>query len=259
MIPGATHLFSEPGALEKVTDRTAKWVNRYLAAGTTWLKRADMIYKNRLDAGERLALDLAGYRNQDPVILALPRGGVAVAAPIAQALDAELDLILVRKIGLPMQPELAIGAVVDGAEPYIVRNEDVLSFLDVSADEFREICERELKEIERRRGLYLKGRPRAEVRDRIVIIVDDGIATGSTMRAAIQAVRKRNPKELILAVPVAPTSTIGELSSEVDKIVCLQRHEPFYAIGLYYQDFHQATDEEVIEILSKARMPAVHG
>jgi predicted phosphoribosyltransferase len=157
-----------------------------------------------------------------------------------------------------MQPELAMGAIVDGAEPYLVPNEDVLSSVDVSADEFRKICERELAEIERRRRLYLEGRPRAEVQGRIVIIADDGIATGSTVRAAIQAVRKRSPKELILAVPVAPTSTLRELSSEVDNIVCLQCHDPFYAIGLYYQDFHQVNDEEVVEILSKARVRAAH-
>jgi predicted phosphoribosyltransferase len=215
-----------------------------------------MVFKNRLDAGQRLARELAGYRGLDPVILALPRGGAAVAAPIAQALDAELDLILVRKIGVPMQPELAMGAIVDGAEPYLVRNEDVISFEDVSPDEFRKVCESELTEIERRRKLYFKGRRRAEVRGRIVIIVDDGIATGATVRAAIQAIRKRSPKELILAVPVAPANTIQELSSQLDNILCLQCLDPFYAIGSCYQDFHQVTDEKVIAILSKARMPA---
>jgi putative phosphoribosyl transferase len=243
--------------MKKVAGHAKKGFERVLAESTQ-LKRADMIYKNRLDAGQRLARELAEYRSQDPVILALPRGGVEVAAPIAEALDAPLDLVLVRKIGVPMQPELAMGAIVDGAEPYLIPNENVLSSVDVSAGEFEKICERELKEIERRRRLYLEGRPRAEVRGRIVIIADDGIATGSTVRAAIQAVRKRSPKELILAVPVASASTLQALSSEVDKIICLQCHEPFYAIGLYYQDFHQVTDEEVVEILSTARVPEGH-
>ena len=214
-----------------------------------------MIYKNRSDAGKRLARELALYRSQDPVILALPRGGLAVAAEIALALDAPLDLVLVRKLGVPMQPELAMGAVVDGAEPYVVRNEDILAFLAMPEEEFREVCERELAEIERRRRLYLKDRPRADLKDHVVIVVDDGIATGATTRAALQAIRKRSPRKLVLAVPVAPTSTLDELSGEADEIVCLQSHEPFYAIGLYYENFHQVTDNEVIDVLSKVRAP----
>jgi len=214
-----------------------------------------MIYKNRSDAGKRLALELAGYRSQNPLILALPRGGLPVAAEIARALDAPLDLILVRKLGVPMQPELAMGAVIDGADPYVVCNEDIIAILGLSEEEFGQICKRELAEIERRRKLYLKDRPRAELRDRVVIVVDDGVATGATTRAALQAIRKRGPRRLVLAVPVAPTSTLEELSGEADDIVCLQSHEPFYAIGLYYADFHQVTDKEVIDVLSKVRAP----
>ena len=214
-----------------------------------------MIYENRSDAGKRLARELAGYKSQEPVILALPRGGVPVAAEIAQALDAPLDLILVRKLGVPMQPELAMGAVIDGAEPHVVRNEDIIALLAMPEEEFEEICARELAEIERRRKLYLADRPRAEFRDRVVIVVDDGIATGATARAALEAIRGKGPRKLVLAVPVAPTSTLKELEGEADEIVCLQCHEPFYAIGLYYADFHQVTDKEVIGILSKARVP----
>jgi len=214
-----------------------------------------MIYKDRLDAGRRLALELTEYRGQDPLILALPRGGVAVAAPIAEALDAALDLVLVRKIGVPLQPELAMGAVVDGTDVYIVRNEDIIGLAGISEEEFKEASDRELAEIERRRNLYLKDRPRADVKGRVAIAVDDGIATGATTRAALQALRKRTPEKLVLAIPVAPTSTLEELSGEADAIVCLQRHEPFYAISIYYADFHQVTDEEVIETLSKARVP----
>jgi predicted phosphoribosyltransferase len=214
-----------------------------------------MIYKNRSDAGKRLARKLAYYQSQDPLILALPRGGLPVAAEIARALNAPLDLVFVRKLGAPGRPELAMGAVIDGPKPYVVRNEDVLSFLPLSEEEFKRICDRELAEIERRRALYLKDRSRADPKDRVVIVVDDGVATGATTRAALRAIRKRSPKKLILAVPVAPQGTLARLEGEADKIVCLQRHEPFYAIGLYYADFHQVSDKEVIDILSKAPAP----
>ena len=214
-----------------------------------------MIYKNRSDAGKRLARKLAYYQSQDPLILALPRGGLPVAAEIARALNAPLDLVFVRKLGAPGRPELAMGAVIDGPKPYVARNEDVLSFLPLSEEEFKRICDRELAEIERRRALYLKDRSRADPKDRVVIVVDDGVATGATTRAALRAIRKRSPKKLILAVPVAPPGTLARLEGEADKIVCLQSHEPFYAIGLYYADFHQVSDKEVIDILSKAPAP----
>jgi putative phosphoribosyl transferase len=214
-----------------------------------------MIYENRSEAGKRLTPELLKYRTDDPIILALPRGGVVVAAEIALAFDAPLDLILVRKLGVPMQPELAMGAVVDGARPFVVRNEDILAQLDRPEKNFREVCERELDEIERRRKLYLRNRPHADLEDRIVIVVDDGIATGATTRAALRAVRKCMPRWLVLAVPVAPTSTLEELSAEADDIVCPESHEPFYAIGSYYEDFHQVTDREVIDILSEVRAP----
>jgi len=214
-----------------------------------------MIYKNRSDAGKRLARKLAYYQSQDPLILALPRGGLPVAAEIARALNAPLDLVFVRKLGAPGRPELAMGAVIDGPKPYVVRNEDVLSFLPLSEEEFKRICDRELAEIERRRALYLKDRSRADPKDRVVIVVDDGVATGATTRAALRAIRKRSPKKLILAVPVAPQGTLATLEGEADKIVCLQSHEPFYAIGLYYADFHQVSDKEVTDILSKTPAP----
>ncbi|HXW22188.1 MAG TPA: phosphoribosyltransferase [Rhodomicrobium sp.] len=214
-----------------------------------------MIYKNRSDAGKRLARKLAYYQSQDPLILALPRGGLPVAAEIARALNAPLDLVFVRKLGAPGRPELAMGAVIDGPKPYVARNEDVLSFLPLSEEEFKRICDRELAEIERRRALYLKDRSRADPKDRVVIVVDDGVATGATTRAALRAIRKRSPKKLILAVPVAPPGTLARLEGEADKIVCLQSHEPFYAIGLYYADFHQVSDKEVTDILSKAPAP----
>ncbi len=216
-----------------------------------------MIYRDRRDAGRRLAQELAHYKSDAPVVLALPRGGVVVAAEIAEALNAPLDLVLVRKIGVPFQPELAMGAVVDGRDPHIIRNEDIIAATGISEEEFQEVCKAELSEIDRRRELYLAGHPRSDVRDRVVIVVDDGIATGATTRAALEAIRERKPRKLVLAVPVAPTSTLEELSGLPDEIVCLQSHEPFYAIGLYYEDFRQVSDDEVIGILADAREYAV--
>jgi putative phosphoribosyl transferase len=159
-----------------------------------------MSFKDRADAGRKLALALGDYKNQQPVILALPRGGVPVAAKVAAALNAPLDLILVRKIGVPYQPELAMGAVVDGDEPLVVRNEDVIRFAGIDDSEFNAVCDSELAEIERRRQRYLGSRERVEVAGRTAIVIDDGIATGATTRAALRATRMRKPKKLILAL-----------------------------------------------------------
>jgi putative phosphoribosyl transferase len=213
-----------------------------------------MPFIDRTDAGRQLAKALARYKAQRPVVLALPRGGVPVAAEVATVLDAPLDLILVRKIGVPFQPELAMGAVVDGREPVIVRNEDVISLTGVSEQEFNATCDQQLAEIERRRKLYLGDRPHPQIAGRTVIVVDDGIATGATTRAALQAIRMRKPSKLVLAVPVAPTESLKELRGEADDIVCLEDYEEFGAIGLFYSDFRQVSDTEVIELL--ARHPA---
>jgi putative phosphoribosyl transferase len=210
-----------------------------------------MPFKNRSDAGRKLAKALAGYKEQQPVILALPRGGVTVAAEVAAVLNAPLDLILVRKVGVPFQPELAMGAVVDGGAPIIVRNEDVIRLADIDESEFKRICDSELAEIERRRQRYLGSRQRADVSGRTAIVVDDGIATGATTRAALRATRIRNPEKLVLAVPVAPTDTVAELRSEADEVICLEDHEFFGAIGTYYADFSQVSDETVIDILKR--------
>jgi predicted phosphoribosyltransferase len=207
-----------------------------------------------MDAGRKLAAALTRYRDQQPVILALPRGGVPVAAEAAAALNAPLDLILVRKIGVPYQPELAMGAVVDGSAPLVVRNEDVIALAGVSESEFKAVCDQELAEIERRRQHYLGNRPRAEVNGRTTIVIDDGVATGATTRAALRATRNRNPKKLVLAVPVAPSDTIAIMRKEADDVVCLEEYEDFGAIGFYYGDFRQISDREVIETL--ARFPA---
>lgn len=210
-----------------------------------------MSFRNRSEAGRKLAAALARYKGHAPVVLALPRGGVPVAAEVAAALDAPLDLILVRKIGVPFQPELAMGAVVDGAAPVIVRNDDIIRLAGIDEAEFKAVCDSELAEIERRRQRYLGGRERADVAGRTAIVVDDGVATGATTRAALRATRMRNPNRLVLAVPVAPTDSLAELRDDADDVVCLEDHASFGAIGFYYSDFRQISDDEVIEILQR--------
>jgi putative phosphoribosyl transferase len=210
-----------------------------------------MAFKDRSDAGRKLARALTGYRDQRPVVLALPRGGVPVAAEVAAVLKAPLDLILVRKVGVPFEPELAMGAVVDGSTPLVVRNEDVIRLTGIDESQFSAACDRELAEIERRRQLYLGNRERADVRGRTAIVIDDGIATGATTRAALRTTRARNPQKLVLAVPVAPTDNLAALRSEADEVVCLEEHAFFGAIGAYYRSFTQVTDREVIELLRR--------
>jgi putative phosphoribosyl transferase len=216
-----------------------------------------MPFRNRAEAGRKLAAALARYETLKPFIFALPRGGVPVAAEVALALDAPLDLILVRKIGLPSQPELAMGAVVDGATPIVVRNEDVISVAGVSETDFARVRDAELAEIERRRVRYLGGRQPLDPSGRVAIIIDDGIATGATMLTALRATRARNPKELIIAVPVAPTTTIEALRREADTVICVETYADFGAIGFFYADFTQVSDQEVIDILAKFPPPAV--
>jgi len=206
----------------------------------------------REEAGRRLAQRLLHLRGQDVVVLALPRGGVPVAAEIAKALGAPLDLLFVRKIGLPWHPELAYAAVVDGSPPEVVINDDVARYEPMSDDELEQATRDEVAEIDRRRNAYMAGRAPLDVTGRTAIVVDDGLATGTTARAALQGLRRRQPSRLVLAVPVAPEDTVHELASLVDEIVCLDMPEPFRAIGLHYEDFHQLDDEEVLAILREA-------
>jgi predicted phosphoribosyltransferase len=210
-----------------------------------------MSFADRTEAGEKLAEALSRFKGEACVIFALPRGGVPVAAPVAEALGAPLDLALVRKIGVPFQPELAMGAVADSGLPVVVRNEDVVELIGLNQAEFDEALRRELRELERRKRLYLRGRPHAEVQGRVAIVIDDGVATGATTRAALRAVRARRPKKLVLAVPVAPTDTLEELRLEADEIVCLEAHRFFTAIGCYYADFSQVEDETVVALLDR--------
>jgi putative phosphoribosyl transferase len=210
------------------------------------------LLRNREEAGRALAAKLMAYAARDPVVLALPRGGVPVAAEIARALHAPLDLLFVRKIGLPWQPELAYAAVVDGNPPETVINEEVARYEPLGESFLAQAVQRELQEIERRRAIYLTGRVPLEVAGRAAIVVDDGLATGTTARAALQALRRRGPSTLVLAIPVAPRDTVAELRPLVDELVCLSMPEPFDAIGLHYADFHQLEDDEVIELLRSA-------
>ncbi len=209
-----------------------------------------MPFRDRDEAGHRLAKALAHHQGEDCAVFALPRGGVPVAAPVAQALKAPLDLILVRKIGVPYQPELAMGAIADaGGAPFTFRNEDVIALAGVSEAEFDQAKRRELKELDRRRALFFGARKRAEAAGRIALVVDDGVATGATTRAALHAARALGPKRLVLAVPVAPTDTLAVLRKEADEIVCLEDYSYFGAVGAYYDDFRQVEDAEVAEAL----------
>ena len=188
---------------------------------------------------------------QDPVVLALPRGGVPVAAEVARALHAPLDLVLVRKIGAPSQPELAIAAVADGAEPALEIDESTLAASGASREYVARQVGAHLQEIERRRRLYLQGRAPLDLEGRTAVLVDDGIATGTTARAAIQALRWRHPRRIVLAVPVAPAEELPALASLVDELVCLSQPSYFRAVGAHYRDFEQTTDDEVRDLMSQ--------
>ena len=215
---------------------------------------SERMFRDRTDAGRRLAAELVRFKGEDPVVLALPRGGVPVGFEIARALDAPMDLVMVRKIGAPMQPELAVGAVVDGSRPETVVNPDVVDALGIPVSYIEQEGARQLAEIERRRGLYLAGRDRIDVAGRTAIVVDDGIATGATVEAALRATRRAGPRRLVLAAPVAPPDTLQRLRPEVDEIVCLATPRFFGAISVYYGDFRQLSDDDVIDLLRRAPM-----
>jgi putative phosphoribosyl transferase len=211
------------------------------------------LFEDRRDAGRQLAGALAGYRDSRPVVLALPRGGVPLGFEVAQALGAPLDVLLVRKIGAPGHEELGLGAVVEGRPPQLVLNEDVIGAVGPPPGYIDAEKARQLVEIERRRRQYVGDRPPPAVAGRTVIVVDDGIATGGTVRAALRGVSLHRPARLVLAAPVAPRDTLDELASECDDIVCLATPEPFFAVGAHYRDFTQTEDAEVIRLLEEAR------
>ncbi|MFI5398045.1 MAG: phosphoribosyltransferase [Candidatus Binatia bacterium] len=211
------------------------------------------MFKNRKDAGRKLVARLLRYEDEHSLILALPRGGVPVAYEVATALHAPLDVIVVRKLGAPGQPELGIGAVVDGDHPQSILNEEVMRMLEVSDQYLSREVALELQEIRRRQERYRSGRAPEPIEGRTAIIVDDGIATGGSVRAAIRGVRRLSPKRLVLAVPVAPPETIESLRPEVDDLVCLSMPPFFQAVGQFYEDFRQTSDDEVVELLDRAR------
>ena len=211
-----------------------------------------MLFADRREAGRLLATKLRAKHYQSPVVLALPRGGVPVAFEIASALAAPLDLLLVRKIGAPGQEELAIGAVADGGQPELVIDPQLIAYLRISQEQLDKMKADALQEIERRRHVYLKKRAPIDVRARTAIIVDDGLATGATMRAALRATRRRKPARLVLAVPIASADALDRMMSEADETVCLDRAADFFGVGQFYRSFAQLRDEEVTALLDRA-------
>jgi putative phosphoribosyl transferase len=210
-----------------------------------------MYFTDRFEAGKVLSKKLLQYRGRtDVIVLALPRGGVPVAYEVAKALDAPLDVFLVRKLGLPGHQELAMGAVADGN--VIVRNEHVIASLDIPEALMETVAQNERRELQRQRELYRDGEPAPQVKDHIVILVDDGLATGSTVRAAIAALRKQAPKRLTVAVPVGAAETCAELRAEADEVICAKVPRQFVAVGLWYQDFSQTSDDTVRALLKEA-------
>jgi predicted phosphoribosyltransferase len=208
----------------------------------------DLPFRDRAQAGQLLSHKLKAYANRlDVLILALPRGGVPVAREIARSLHAPLDVFLVRKLGTPGQEELAMGAIASGGVR--VLNDEVVQALGVSSRVIESVTARELRELARREHLYRDGHSAPEVSGKTVILVDDGLATGSTMRAAVAALRQAKPKRIVVAVPIAAARTYEELAEEVDDLVCYQTAEPFYSVGFWYEDFSQTSDEEIREML----------
>lgn len=210
-------------------------------------------FADRRDAGRQLGVALRTYRDEQPLVLALPRGGVPVGYEVARELGAPLDVVFVRKIGAPGFPELGLGAVVDGADPQIVVNEEVLRDVRPPPGYIEAEAQRQLAEIERRRRLYRGDRPAEPVENRTVIVVDDGIATGGSVKAVLRALAHARPRRRILAVPVAPAESVAALRREAEEVVCLTTPDPFYAVGAHYNDFEQTRDEEVVDLLAMAR------
>lgn len=211
-----------------------------------------MLFRDRADAGRRLLSRLEAYRGRpDVLVLGLPRGGIPVAYEVARGLDAPLDLFLVRKLGVPGQEELAMGAIASGGVRVV--NRDVVEALGIPPYVLDQVAAEEARELERRERSYRGDRPEPRLAGRTVILVDDGLATGSTMRAAVAALRQQGPARIVVAVPVAAPSTCEELRREVGEVVCYATPEPFMAVGRFYDDFSQTTDDEVRELLAAAR------
>jgi putative phosphoribosyl transferase len=208
-------------------------------------------FRDRRDAGRRLAACLAPLRRADPIVAALPRGGVPVGYEVAHVLDAPLDVVVVRKLGVPTQPELGMGAVGEGG--VTVLNDDVVRIAKVTAEQLAAVENRERAEVERRAAVYRRGRAMQPLEDATVVIVDDGIATGGTLRAAVEVVRAHGPSLVVVAAPVAPSEVVDSLRAVADAVFVLATPKPFVAIGPWYEQFAQTSDEEVAELLDAAR------
>ncbi|MBD2255240.1 phosphoribosyltransferase [Nostoc parmelioides] len=210
-------------------------------------------FRNRTEAGKLLAARLTEYANRpDVLVLGLPRGGVPVAFEVAKALDAPLDVCLVRKLGVPGHKELAMGAIATGGVR--VLNENVVDWLRISQATIDQVAAIEMRELDRRNIAYRGDRPLPKIENHTIILVDDGIATGATIRAAIATLKQQQPRELVVAVPVAGVATCEELQAEVDRVVCVMMPEDLYAIGIWYENFEQTTDAEVCELLTRQKL-----
>jgi predicted phosphoribosyltransferase len=215
-------------------------------------------FSDRRDAGRVLAQELTAYAGRsDVIVLALPRGGVPVAYEVALALNAPLDIFIVRKLGLPGHEELAIGAIASGGVR--VLNEDIIHALNIPEGMINRVAQQELQELGRREQLYRGDRPMLDVQDKTVILIDDGLATGASMRAAVSGVRTQHPARIVIAVPTAAPETCNAFEFEVDEIVCAMTPEPFFGVGKWYENFSQITDEEVHTLLEEASRQSLHG
>lgn len=216
------------------------------------------MFKDRTDAGRRLSKQLVAYAGKpDAFVLALPRGGVPVAYEVARALELRLDVLIVRKLGAPGRPELAMGAIASGGA--VVLNDDVIAALRISEERIAGIIALEREELERRERVYRVDRPAPEVRDQTIILVDDGMATGATMRAAARALGQQHPARVVVAVPTGAPDTCATLANEVDELVCLAMPDPYIAVGCWYEDFRQTSDTEVRTLLERANQSAAKG
>lgn len=210
------------------------------------------MFRDRTEAGKRLAAEVAALALRDPVVLALPRGGVPVAWEVAQTLAAPLDLVIVRKVGAPGNPELAAASIVDGDPPDLVPNPEIVAAYGLDDADLRAMAAREQPELERRRRAYRAGRPPLPVAGRTAVLVDDGAATGTSMKAAVRAIRRRAPAAVVVALPVASSEAVAELSELADRVVRLDQPPHFEALGYHYGEFHQLRDAEVLDYLARA-------
>jgi predicted phosphoribosyltransferase/dienelactone hydrolase len=259
IIPGATHLFPEPGALEEVADLARDWFAAHFGSPSPAKQETPVtaevdppswggaLFRDRDDAGRQVAARLKALDLADPLVLGIPRGGVVIGATIARELGADLDIVLSRKLRAPMQPELAVGAVAENGNVYLTS--EAKRIPDVTDDYLAAEQEYQLQEIHRRRQLFRPIRPAASVSGRSVILTDDGIATGSTMIAALEVIRAQRPRELIVAVPVGAPERLEPIRTRCDRLICLYSPEQFWGIGQFYMDFRAVEDSEVVEIL----------